>query len=214
MARMFALERCSFAARTKLVWGRQVTSIEWLPVCRRAQLPWGTDGGRRVDGPKPARSRRAQMIKPAGAADPAHGRPSRLALYHLQRWEEVPANFDNTLAIKRNFAEGLNNRHRFSSLEHLCEGARMRRGGAGAGATRVLGASPPRSGVGRGRRPHHVACASRVISRSSPRVRPLAARHRTLVGFAPGIRAARPFDGPASRLFCRLSRSHESPSAD
>jgi hypothetical protein len=36
---MFALERCSFAARTKLVWGRQVTSIEWLPVCRRAQLP-------------------------------------------------------------------------------------------------------------------------------------------------------------------------------
>jgi hypothetical protein len=102
------------------------------------------------------------MIKPAGAADPAHGRPSRLALYHLQRCEEGPANFDNTLAIKRNFAEALNKRHRFSSLEHLCEGARMRRGGAGAGATRVLGASQPRSGVGRGRRPHHVACVSRV----------------------------------------------------
>lgn len=38
--------------------------------------------------------------------------------------------------------------------------------------------------------------------------------HWTRVGFGPDAGARGPFDDTASRLFCRLSRSHDSPSAD
>lgn len=64
-------------------------------------------------------------------------------------------------------------------------------------------------------RPPTSSCGRRVpwqCAWPSPRI--LAALHRTLVGLGPGFRAAGPFDVTVSRLFCRLSRSPESPSGD
>ena len=64
-------------------------------------------------------------------------------------------------------------------------------------------------------RPPTSSCGRRVPGQCAwPSPRILAALHRTLVGLGPGFRAAGPFDITVSRLFCRLSRSPESPSGD
>jgi len=112
-------------------------------------------------------------------------------------------------------------RRAFKRQQHARDQTR-RRCGAGqprqcpapaASATLVRGAS--QTEIWCRARPPTSSCGRRVpwqCAWPSPRI--LAALHRTLVGLGPGFRAAGPFDVTVSRLFCRLSRSPESPSGD